>query len=353
MEKIKLNNQDSKESTEHTTEEDLLASERKESEKQEKVIIEIGDQTIETEKSYFEYPEQIQKETQIKGYTKYKINKSQFDIPNPEYSEKSGKPYKEIFYSEEFEKTYKEILRHLSGGNFPDKTYNHRLQADDSYNRIYHQNELIKDRVLLAEITNIAGPIFSLKGRMNRLISVLSDKDGNVSFVGDILEEDNGTYTLLELKGTKNDIEVVNGPRLEGIPFSSKIISQDEFKKLMKNKTFTTTMQGLYTCYKNLFGSLNSPTFGFDNKESPFKEYINYAQKIYSKIPKDYITEKNIDSLQHLLNKNDKEDAKFDAMIPIITGDTDLPTLRWGHAKYAVIPTEKNFNFLNINHIAS
>ncbi len=177
------------------------------------------------------------------------------------------------------------------------------------------------------------------------------DTNGKVIRMGDFMHsKKDGTYSFMEFKGTKHDIETRNDIRVGRGWWPSKM-SGEEFDALAKDNIIISTMSGLYLRHKKVWGYMSeTPSFGFDINEQPFKDYLNKVKEIYSKLPDDIFSEKNADSLNHLLN--DKGNLRIgEVILPIMTGNTGLPALRWGHAKYAVVPTEKNFNFLIIDHI--
>ena len=76
----------------------------------EKFSVTIEGKSLEVQKTYFEYPRQLQEQTFIKGYTRFKIDKEEFE---------------ERFGGSEG-KSAREVCRLLSDGKFPDKTYNRK-----------------------------------------------------------------------------------------------------------------------------------------------------------------------------------------------------------------------------------
>lgn len=346
-----------------------MSAQEQESDKRENIILEIDGQKIEAVKYYFEYPERIQKETLIKGYTRYKISRSifrndEYKFLEKELSEKAKKAHEEGRYSHRdelerkrsslFEEKYKmqrkiqnDICHILSNGKFPSETYNHRIQADDS--SWDSENELVKEKIILGEISSISGDRFTLRHRGSGTISAVIDGDANILCMGDFLHKKEGGYRFGEFTGSKYDYPERNDIRLR--KKWDKEISENDFNVLTKDKIIISTMSGLYLSHGKTWGSmLETPSFGFDVNESYLKEYLNKVESIYKKLSEDVCSEKNVKSLDHLLNDRG-EHTTVEVILPIMTGSTGLPALRWGHAKYAVVPTEKNFNFLIIDHL--
>jgi hypothetical protein len=363
-------------------------------ENREKITLQIEGGSIEIKKSYFEYPEHIQKETQIKGYTKYKLaltdvenfldgskHKELFNTYDSEvkkkkadlerkYQGRDGWQNKE-FVNElnqnrtEWERGYEkldpkmEMLRILSGGNFPDKTYNHVMQGDSTYGE-GQREELYNNKFILTKIDNIKKSDTVLGYRFGKSVQVMVNKEGKVLLTGDFSTSstaDHVRYTPWEGKKSDGD-----GIMVDETNFSeSKEISKEEFSKLIENNLIISTMGGIYSGYGRLWDKrFVKPVFGFDPNDEPFKDYLAKVKNIYEKLPDHVISNKGEVSLEHLLsdvdskNKgavNDKSLHYGEVMIPVMTGETGLPKFCWGYAKYAVIPTEKNFNFLVIDHV--
>ncbi len=370
METPKINNQPKAEVEKTPQEnEDILNEREQESSKRENITLEIDGQKIEAVKYYFEYPERIQKETLIKGYTKYKIPRSifrndEYEFLGKELSEKEKKAHEEGRYSlrdelskkksslfdEKWEmqrKIQNDICHTLSNGKFPSETYNHRIQADDS--SWDEENELVKEKIILGEISSISGDRFTLRHRGSGTISAVIDEDAKILCMGDFLHKKEGGYRFGEFTGSRYDYPERNDIRLR--KKWDKEMSENDFNILTKDKIIISTMSGLYLSHGKTWGSmLNTPSFGFDVNEPYLKKYLNKVEEIYKKLPQDVCSEKNVNSLNHLLNDKG-EHVTTEVILPIMTGNTGLPALRWCHAKYAVIPTEKNFNFLIIDHL--
>ncbi len=339
--------------------------------KREVFSIEVFGEKLEVTKEEFTYSEKIQNETKIEGYTKYKIN--QHDIENflediidkkfPESKKVEGHRgfYMDRKVDQEINHIYKELCEKLSDSNFPDKTYNHVIQADGDYFDEYHK-QMYEDNFILGKLENISPNMNSVKFRFSKSALVITNDLGEVSFVGDIRIQDGENYTLSKLLDTKNTHpNIGNDVRLVAKFEHFKTMSPEEFSEFTKDKIICSTMSGIYTQYGDLFGNINRnynesgcprPIFGFDSEDPIFKQYIEKVKELYSKIPPEIISDKNIRGLDHLLlNPEKKYKTGFvEEILPVMTGDTDLPQMRWGHAKYAIIPTEKNFNFLVINH---
>lgn len=372
MEKLDFNNQSKTEIEKSSQQnENSFDIQEQESGKREKITLEINGQRIEGEKSYFEYPNTIQNETLIKGYTKYKIPRSIFKeaeyiFLKKELEEKAKKAHDEGNYSlrkrldgersnliDEHWKLKGEVTNNicikLSNGKFPLETYNHRIQADDS--SWDEENELVKEKIILGEISSISGDDGTLRHRGSGTISAVVDVDGNIIRMGDFMHKKEGGYRFGEFNGTKHDLQERNDIRLRR-NWNSEM-SEDEFNVLTKEKIIISTMSGLYLKYEGVWGDmLKTPSFGFDVNEPYLKKYLNKVKEIYTKLPEDVYSEKNINSLDHLLSDKGKH-VTVEVILPIMTGNTGLPALRWGHAKYAVVPTEKNFNFLIMDYLPS
>ncbi|MCA9485916.1 MAG: hypothetical protein KC506_03670, partial [Nanoarchaeota archaeon] len=314
-------------------------------------------------------PERIQKETLIKGYTKYKIPKSIFDNFEKDFGvEEKRQRYKDAREREEYslatklEKDFRKaqnessdlkysvikgICMTLSNGKFPLETYNHRIQADDSSSE--GADELVKEKIILGEISSISGDFFTLKYRDSGTISAIIDTDGKIVRAGDFMHRKDGSYSFGEFTGARSDYPERNNIRLRRHHGSK--MSEDEFNVLTKDRIMISTMSGLYLLHGKVWGDqLATQSFGFDVNEPYLKKYLNKVKEIYTKLPEDIISEKNSISLDGLL-KNEAKIPVVDIILPIMTGNTGLPALRWGHAKYAVVPTEKNFNFLIMDYL--
>jgi len=189
----------------------------------------------------------------------------------------------------------------------------------------------------------------------SNIVAVL-DQNSKISFLGNVIVFKNkNTVRTEEIDSMEDMKDKGNNFRAEIInPKKSEKMTTEKFNEVTKNKITLNVTGGVYTFYGGNNYSMRIPTFGFDSNESPFTEYMKKVSELYEKIPSNIVAERNKDSVNHFLNE-DKTIKKGsyisgEVMIPVMTGETKLPQICWGHAKYAIIPTEKYFNFLVIDH---
>lgn len=56
------------------------------------------------------------------------------------------------------------------------------------------------------------------------------------------------------------------------------------------------------------------------------------------------------DRALHLLSGTGRGPLSLSPHLPIFINDKKIPQLRWGHASYAFVPTEKTYNFFRMHH---
>jgi hypothetical protein len=342
-------------------------------------------------KEEFSYQKDIQKETQIEGYEKIRIAwKDLFDYIKNEWNIteniSDNLSPKEKFYqllriavknlSEEQQKLplaghnletalTNKLLGSFSNGEFPQKTFNHSLYGDHDYpikkenffpmetfGRNVH-SEFLRQDALLGKIDNISNrPLY------DSVPKVILGENGQVEFYGQVIQapESAGSFVWGRKYLGENKVPEGMAPYSDG-KFDNKetLFTKEEFNKSLKSKIFLDSIGGLNIRPSSLWTNVNRPTFGFDVKESPFSEYLKKINYLYKNIPSEFVGEHNKKCVSFMVNNDSSEkfyeEINFHPFLPIMTGNTGLPELRWGHCKYAVIPTSDSINLITLKHI--
>lgn len=294
-------------------------------------------------KEDFSYPENIQNETQIEGYEKIKIERKMLENSNVKFLE---------------------LLKSFSRNKFPNTTYNHVLYGDHPYptsdtGKDVHE-KFAKEGFLLGKIDTIEPPDINpnyIIGSNTRTAKLLINENNEVELFGQMIhapKTKNVTFFKYTGETSKKDLGFADEYDFEkGIT----LFNDEEYKNVLKHKIFIDSVNGLNIAAgdKVWSGNFSRPIFGFDPQESPFKEYLQKINDLYEKLPDNMVGKVNKECVRLMLNNNAE---KFHDLIkighpflPIMTGNTGLPELRWGHCKYAVIPTVDSINLLTIKHV--
>lgn len=362
--------------------------------KRENITLEIDGQTIEVVKYYFEYPERIQKETGILGYTRVKI---------PKESIKNCK-------KEEF---LKDVLENLSNGEYPNQTFNHRLGADMPREQTKKYHEYLRDdKFFLQKIFDVDRLSKSFKEielgiptkdrfkyyrkSDNDFINA-SGKIGSTSLIENLKTNQNkseiyaigpeGLNTKYGFMWGEDDDSGHGYDSLATFGFSSGdhfyynyIIKSLELYKELYKKDPTTYLHPITNIIaqiiiqdkhlSNLYEARDENHKYSLSKETLKKADLDLRQYAEEKINKlleqfqlDFITDENVDKyvrekygnpesykkdmITHIIGEIGEPD------IPIIINHDEIPQLSWGYAKYAHYFNDRSFNFLKFKHAES
>jgi hypothetical protein len=371
--------------------EEFLDNQKKESDKRENITIEIDGQKIEAVKYYFEYPEQIQKETGILGYerTKIPINKELIN--------------KEMPYWEQDE-IINNLLITLSGGEYPETCVTHKFGGFGNYDeykkgfiddhffvqKIYDLNriEKLKDKIDSNYIFNNNGAnldIFNKKTnspyngkiQIHRTYSEAGNTETTpiATVPKEILNTNSGFYIKKDFYLEPGNFW--HGGGIENIGFGFSVLDDSFFleyieKCILDNpkSLFNSSNKDIFCIYLinkynqlgySFYRSLND-TKTTDEIKRNFISKINeiaknFLKKNISLFGDSYNSDINIGRYAaiHFFGRGGAFEGKYfvgsEIKIPIFINHDYLPQLSWGHAKYAHYFNDKCFNFFKFKHL--
>ncbi len=343
--------------------------------------IEVDGVKLEISKEDFQYPENIQKETGVLGYERMKI---------PQESLK--------------EVSVEGILLNLSGGEYPNQTFNHRLGADMpvEQSKKYHTH-FKDDKFFLQKLFDVDRLNKSFKEielgipTEDRFKYYQKSDNGFINTSGKV-----GSVSLIENLKTnqsKSEIYAIGPEGLNtkcGAMWSNKDVSLASFGFSPEDSFYYEYLIKSLELYKKLYREdpatyLNPITNIIgqmimqdkrlrhlyeirdeNHRYSLAKEVVkeadlNLNQYVKEKINNlleqfqlDFVTDENVDRYvreKYRLPESYKEDMIKHIVgeinepdIPIIINHNEIPQLSWGHAKYAHYSNEKGLNFFKFKH---
>ena len=328
------------------------------------------------------YPKDIQKETQMEGYEKIRVRWDDFftfmqkDLGITETIDESDLYKKfskllttakekdlkqeagiEIYEYDIEKKLMEKFLGSFSGGRYPKAMYVHSLYGDHEYpiaedGSDIHK-EFLQDGMFLGKIDSI--PIRSVSGSWLfsnvRTPKLIINEKNEVEFFGQLLQEPTGKITGMKYGGP-TDSKFADSRGFENK--NSFPLTKEEYDEKIKHVIILDSMNGLNLEDGKAMWGLSRPTFGFDSQEKPFSKYLEKVKNLYEKLPPNLVGTFNKKCVSFMLqNSADKYKAgglDCHPMIPIMIGDTGLPALRWGHCKYASMPTKDSINLITLRH---
>lgn len=233
------------------------------------------------------------------------------------------------------------VLRKITGGNFPDKTFNHVLNG---YTRIDPKLDLFKEeRMILQEISS--QKYFELGCPYGFFIFNLESNEQVIDFSS----YGNGTV--------KNYYYDLSATSTENIGLLKKIRETPSL--------FLVASEGLSVLHGDVWDGYNEisfrsvPLFGFDHNNKVFNYYINsykniihnlkFNEKTYEELAERTV-KRAVGSIEYMQGIKDlpANIGHGHPIIPLIINHPDLSNLRWCHADYAAFPTKKGYNVLEM-----
>ncbi len=340
----------------------------------------------------FYYSDTIQKETNIRGYKRIKIpwenltgvfrhllNDNSLEIQGrkdikkiaqklrehmPKYTKETADDYKartgdqlSSFGYNEVDEVMQKIFSSFSNNEFPKKTINHVFEGYTAQWGAYEQ--FLNDKIFLQKILHFD----SLRGR-----KMMEPPRNEIENLFVFVNKETG---LID-----QSIRLRDDEKYQSFSMRDMVIClPKDFSLLDKNLTAINTVGGLNVTSGKVWGHVDfggdpQPIFGFDPNEQLLQEYFVEVLSRYEKLKKqstdiafdlvassNFMLENNASNfrfdyqkfIQSTFPDEYKKIIRNHPFIPILL-NSNVPDLRWGHAKYAVIPGE-NLNLIKLEHV--
>ena len=240
-----------------------------------------------------------------------------------------------------------EVYKALTDGDFPNDMMTHRLGF---YGDTQDEKDFVKDKFLLQQISFSESqsedgekvkkykpmtPIGSLRGQLFLLVDnetgKIEDTDIDSSYEqelrkGEILQED-GQYTIISPPGSGFSLS----NKEDSYTYKPQGPTDMFFGFSQKNKAYMKYLEGM----KNFYTELQPQLENLSQYDSRYKDYFDECVK-------------NLEGTHtHMEGYRDNENWTH-PKIPLVINNDKVPNLRWCHATYASIPTNKNLNIIEM-----
>lgn len=389
----------------------------------------IGNKTynLETKKTTFLYPENIQKETGIIGYERqsldYKnlqelikdtfkgnnnleikngvifdkefVKKHKDNIPDPKENIESFSDVKDLlkFTVEKhnmyghliFDAIGKKLCESFTNNEFPNQTFNHVMGGYEEAGES-HKKQFISDRIFLQKVLTPEwmgkmldqekekGVNFTKRNEFEFFSTETGQKIKEllIPFKDKVVSLDTGQLSECFTGSDywKNRAEFAERFGLKSSQFPDIKAEEiqdflETFQEFIKKNNITLVNNDGVSVQDFAFWRgtesmiFENPAFGFSSSDGLFKEYLLKSNVLMSnKLEGNNYTSNNDYMLEHSSSTaeyrktraKEQENPDVHPSIKIFINNPDVPELRWGFCKYAVIPTEKGLNFIKMIH---
>ncbi len=389
----------------------------------------IGDKVynLETKKTTFFYPENIQKETGIVGYERESLNyqnlqelirdtfngengleiengvifdkefveKNKKNITQPKEKIESFSDIKDLLkFSVEKNNIYghsifgviaEKLCESFTNNEFPNQTFNHVMGGYEEAGES-HKNQFISDRIFLQKVLTPEwmGKMANHEKEKGISFTKRNDFEFFSTETGKTIKEllipfRNRTVSLDTgqlsecFTGSdhwKNRAEFIERFGIKSSQFPDIKVEEIQdflqvFQEFIKENNVTLVNNDGVSVQDFAFWRgtapmiFENPAFGFSSSEGLFKEYLLKSNELMSsKLENNNYTSSNDYMLEHSsstaeyrkIRAKEQENPDVHPSIKIFINNPDVPELRWGFCKYAVIPTEKGLNFIKMIH---